>query len=301
MAKKIRAVLTLQLPAGKATPAPPVGTALGPHGINIVEFCKTYNERTAAQAGQVIPAQITIFEDRSFTFILKTPPAADLLRKAAGVEKGSETTGRERVGTVTRAQVREIAESQDGRPERGRPGGSLARRRGHRPIDGHRGRRLRPAGAEGQETSRVRWEAPGRQKGEPMPIEARIPGRSSSSTAGPYEPMEAATVLKETSKVNFDPSVEAHIRLGVDPRHADQMVRGTVVLPHGVGKPVRVVVFAQADKAQEALRAGADEVGGEDLVKRIEAGWLEFDIALATPDMMGVRSGSSAASSAGAA
>ncbi|MBA2570521.1 MAG: 50S ribosomal protein L1 [Chloroflexi bacterium] len=103
-----------------------------------------------------------------------------------------------------------------------------------------------------------------------------------------YEPLEAVTLLKETSRVNFDPSVEAHIRLGVDPRHADQLVRGTVVLPHGVGKAVRVVVFAQGDKAQEALRAGADEVGGEDIVKRIEAGWLEFDIALATPDMMGM-------------
>jgi large subunit ribosomal protein L11 len=110
MAKKIRTVLTLQLPAAKATPAPPVGTLLGPHGINIVEFCKTYNERTAAQSGQIIPAQITIFEDRSFSFILKTPPAADLLRKAAGVEKGSSTTGRETAGSVTRNQIREIAE-----------------------------------------------------------------------------------------------------------------------------------------------------------------------------------------------
>ena len=110
MAKKIRTVLTLQLPAGKATPAPPVGTALGPHGINIVEFCKTYNERTAAQSGQIIPAQITIFEDRSFSFILKTPPAADLLRKAAGIDKGSSTTGRDKAGSVTRSQVREIAE-----------------------------------------------------------------------------------------------------------------------------------------------------------------------------------------------
>jgi large subunit ribosomal protein L11 len=109
VAKKIRIVLTLQLPAGKATPAPPVGTALGPHGINIVEFTKAYNEKTADKAGQIIPAQITVFEDRSFTFILKTPPAADLLRKAAGVEKGSSTTGREKAGRVTRDQVREIA------------------------------------------------------------------------------------------------------------------------------------------------------------------------------------------------
>lgn len=111
MAKKIRTVVTLQLPAGKATPAPPVGTALGPHGINIVEFTKSYNEKTAAQAGQVIPAQITIFEDRSFTFILKTPPAADMLRKAAGVERGAKATGTEVAGTVTAAQVREIAQA----------------------------------------------------------------------------------------------------------------------------------------------------------------------------------------------
>jgi large subunit ribosomal protein L1 len=103
-----------------------------------------------------------------------------------------------------------------------------------------------------------------------------------------YPPTDAVDLLKQTSYVGFDATAEAHIRLGVDPRHADQMVRGTVVLPHGTGKRVRVVVFAQAEKAQEALRAGADEVGGEDLVKRIEAGWLDFDVALATPDMMGM-------------
>ena len=91
MAKKIRIVLTLQLPAGKATPAPPVGTALGPHGINIVEFTKAYNEKTADKSGQIIPAQITIFEDRSFTFVHKTPPAPALLRQAAGVDNGSQT------------------------------------------------------------------------------------------------------------------------------------------------------------------------------------------------------------------
>ena len=103
-----------------------------------------------------------------------------------------------------------------------------------------------------------------------------------------YTPAEAVDLLRKSSVVKFDATTEAHLRLGVDPRHADQMVRGTVVLPHGTGKVVRVLVFAQAEKAQEALRAGADEVGGEDLVKRIEAGWLEFDVALATPDMMGM-------------
>ena len=103
-----------------------------------------------------------------------------------------------------------------------------------------------------------------------------------------YPPAEAVQLLKDTSYVGFDATAEAHLRLGVDPRHADQMVRGTVVLPHGTGRRVHVIVFAQAEKAQEALRAGADEVGGEDLVKRIEGGWLDFDVALAAPDMMGM-------------
>jgi len=112
--KKVKTVIRLQIQAGKATPAPPVGTALGPHGINIMEFCKAYNERTQAQAGSVIPAEITVFEDRSFTFVTKTPPAGDLLKKAAGIDKGSATPNRAKVGTVTRDQVREIAQTKMG-------------------------------------------------------------------------------------------------------------------------------------------------------------------------------------------
>jgi large subunit ribosomal protein L11 len=108
--KKVKAVIKLQIPAGKATPAPPVGTALGPHGLNIMEFCKAYNERTANQAGSIIPAEITVFEDRTFSFVTKTPPAGDLLKKAAGVEKGSAVPNRDKVGSVTSQQVREIAE-----------------------------------------------------------------------------------------------------------------------------------------------------------------------------------------------
>jgi large subunit ribosomal protein L1 len=103
-----------------------------------------------------------------------------------------------------------------------------------------------------------------------------------------YAPLAAMELARQTTTVAFDATIEAHLRLGVDPRHADQMVRGTVVLPHGTGKTVRVAVFAQGEKAQEALRAGADEVGGDDLVKKIEAGWLEFDVAIATPDSMGM-------------
>jgi large subunit ribosomal protein L11 len=110
MAKKVKAIVKLQIPAGKATPAPPVGPALGQHGVNIMAFVKEYNERTASQAGLVIPVEITIYEDRSFTFVTKTPPAADLLKRAAGIEKGGATPGKAVAGRVSRRQIREIAE-----------------------------------------------------------------------------------------------------------------------------------------------------------------------------------------------
>ena len=109
MAKKVRAVVKLQINAGKATPAPPVGPALGQHGINIMAFVKEYNEKTASMVGSIVPVEITVFEDRSFTFITKTPPAADLLRKAAGVERGSGTPNKTSVGTITPEKLREIA------------------------------------------------------------------------------------------------------------------------------------------------------------------------------------------------
>jgi len=110
MAKKVIAVVKLQIPAGKATPAPPVGPALGQHGVNIMEFCKTYNERTAAQVGTIVPVEITVYADRTFTFVTKTPPAAVLLRQAAGLEKGSGEPNKTKVGKVTRDQVRQIAQ-----------------------------------------------------------------------------------------------------------------------------------------------------------------------------------------------
>lgn len=110
MAKKVRAIITLQIQAGKANPAPPVGPALGQHGLNIMAFCKEYNERTASQAGTIVPAEITVFEDRSFTFVLKTPPASELLKRAAGVDKGSGTQKKVKVGQIPQTEVRRIAE-----------------------------------------------------------------------------------------------------------------------------------------------------------------------------------------------
>lgn len=111
MAKKVRAVIKLQLEAGKATPAPPVGPALGQHGVNIMGFVKEYNERTSSQAGTIVPVHLTVFEDRSFTFVTRTPPASDLLRRAAGVEKGAGESRRESAGVISRDALREIAET----------------------------------------------------------------------------------------------------------------------------------------------------------------------------------------------
>jgi large subunit ribosomal protein L11 len=110
MAKKVLAVVRLQIPAGKATPAPPVGPALGQHGVNIMEFCKAYNERTAAMAGTIVPVEITIYADRTFSFVTKTPPASVLLRQAAGIEKGSGEPNKTKVGKITRTQLRDIAQ-----------------------------------------------------------------------------------------------------------------------------------------------------------------------------------------------
>jgi large subunit ribosomal protein L11 len=110
MAKKVKAIVKLQIPAGKANPAPPVGPALGQHGLNIMAFCKEYNARTSNQMGSIIPVEITVYQDQTFTFVTKTPPASDLLRKAAGVDKGSGEPNRNKVGSVSRDQIREIAE-----------------------------------------------------------------------------------------------------------------------------------------------------------------------------------------------
>src|ERR1022692_1217631 len=170
--KKIAALVKVQLNAGAATPAPPVGTALGPHGVNIMEFVKQYNAATESQRGNIIPVEITIYEDRSFSFITKTPA-------------------------------------------------------------------------------------------------------------------EAGDLAKKTSTTKFDSTVEVAIRLGVDPRKADQMVRGTVILPHGTGKTARVLVFASGDRAEEARAAGADFVGADDLLERVQGGFLDFDAVVATPDLMG--------------
>jgi large subunit ribosomal protein L11 len=110
MAKKVKTIIKLQIPAGKATPAPPVGPALGQHGVNIMAFCKEYNDRTSKESGFIIPVEITVFEDRTFTFVTKTPPASDLLKRALSIEKGSGTAGRDKAGKISKEKIREIAQ-----------------------------------------------------------------------------------------------------------------------------------------------------------------------------------------------
>ena len=262
MAKKVTGFVKLQIPAGKANPAPPVGTALGPQGINIMAFCKEFNSRTQGQ-DTILPVEITIFSDKSFTFITKTPPAAVLLKKEAGIEKGSGQPNRNKVGKVTQGPGAQDRRDQDARSQlrHDRVGDDDGRRRGA--LDGPGGHRLM------------------REHGKKYNAAAK--NRDIAST---YQPRQALEIVKKSAFAKFDETVEVAVRLGVDPRHADQVVRGTVVLPAGTGKSVRVLVIAVGDKAQEAEAAGADFVGAE-YIQKIKDGWLDFDVLIATPDQMG--------------
>src|SRR2546429_177397 len=190
MSKKVQAVVKLQIAAGKATPAPPVGTALGPQGVNIMDFCKNFNAKTAKDEGLIIPVVVTVYADRSYSFITKTPPAAVLLKRAANIAKGSAEPNKNKVGTVTAKQVEDIAKLQ-------------------------------------------------------------MPDLNAES-------LDAAA----------------------------KTVRGTVVLPHGLGKSKKVLAIAAGDKQKEAQDAGADIVGGEEMVEKIQGGFMDFEAVVATPDMM---------------
>ena len=295
--KKIAALVKVQLQAGAATPAPPVGTALGPHGVNIMEFCKAYNAQTESMRGNVIPVEITIYEDRSFTFVTKTPPAAELIKKAAGLKKGSGVPHKEKVGKLTKDQIREIADDQAPRPQRERPRRRDEDRRGHRPLHGRHHRLINPMGARPRDPKQQQpWQGragpskttPGKRRDQTCSAARPTARRQKAFDKDElYAPLAAIKIAKSASKKKFDETVDVSMRLGVDPRKADQMVRGTVNLPHGTGKTSRVLVFANAEKAEAAREAGADVVGGDELIEKVAGGWLDFDAVVATPDMMG--------------
>ena len=240
MAKKVLTLIKLQIPGGQANPAPPVGPALGQHGVNIMEFCKAFNAQTQQENGRITPVEITVYEDRSFTFITKTPPAAVLIKEALRLEKGSAEPNRDKVGRLTRDQVRQIAETKmpDLNARRRRPGDEGRRR--HRALDGSgdgpvsHGKNYRNA-------------------------------RAAFDREELYSPAKAIRLLKGFETAKFDESVEAHFNLGLNVRHAEQQLRGTLMLPHGTGREAKVAVFAEGDKAKEAQEAGADIVGTADL------------------------------------
>ncbi len=212
--KKVANVIKLQIPAGAANPAPPVGPALGAAGVNIMQFCQAFNAETQDKKGDIIPVEISVYEDKSFSFITKTPPAAHLIKKELNLKSGSAKPQADKVGQLSQQQLPKIAEI------------TL------------------------------------------------------------YTPLQAAKLIKELDTAKFDETVEAHFRLGIDTRKADQNIRGSISLPHGTGKTVRVAVFAEGEKAREAEAAGADIIGSDELVAQIQKGEINFDAAIATPNMM---------------
>ena len=265
MAKKVTGFLKLQVPAGAANPSPPIGPALGQRGLNIMEFCKAFNAQTQKiEKNTPIPVIITTYQDRSFTFEMKTPPVSYFLKKAAKLGSGSKTPGREMVGEVTKKQLREIAEQKmkdlncdtiEVRDEDDRR---------FRPLDGPHGGGVTVM-ALGKRTTAA---------------------RTGIDRDKSYTIAEAVKLVKERAKAKFDETIEIAMNLGVDPTHADQMVRGVVTLPNGSGRTLRVGVFARGAKAEEAKAAGADVVGAEELVEKVNKGEIDFDRCIATPDMM---------------
>ena len=263
MAKKITGYVKLQVPAGAANPSPPIGPALGQRGLNIMEFCKAFNAQTQKlEKGAPIPVTITVYADRSFTFELRTPPVSHFLKKAAKLESGSKTPGRDVAGSVTKAQVREIAEQ-----------------------------KMKDLNCDTIESAMRMVEGSARSMGLEVSSHERSANarsrRAKASTArSSIRFSEAVKMVKERAKAKFDETIEIAMNLGVDPRHADQMVRGVVNLPNGSGRTVRVAVFARGAKADEAKAAGADVVGAEDLVEKVQGGAIDFDRVVATPDLM---------------
>ena len=233
MAKKVITLIKLQIPGGQANPAPPVGPALGQHGVNIMEFCKAFNAQTAQENGRIIPVEITVYEDRSFDFITKTPPAAVLIKEALRLDKGSAEPNRTKVGRLTQGSAALDRRDEARRSERARrrPGDEGHRR--HGALDGSGGGAMSAAREAVCDGAR------------PRSIARRL-----------YSPAEAVRLLKAAQAAKFDETVEVHFNLGLNVRHADEQLRGTLMLPNGTGKEARVAVFAEGEKAKEAEEAG---------------------------------------------
>ena len=233
MAKKILTLIKLQIPGGQANPAPPVGPALGQHGVNIMEFTKAFNAQTAHENGRIIPVEITVFEDRSFTFITKTPPAAVLIKEALGLESGSAEPNIRQVGQAHAGAAPLDRRDEDARPERAR------RRAGD---EGHR--RHRP--------HRWAW----RWRRERSTASRYKAARATIDRERLYSPVEAIKLLKDIEAAKFDETVEVHFRLGLNVRHADEQLRGTLMLPHGTGRTCASPCSPRATRRARRRRQG---------------------------------------------
>ena len=263
MAKKITGYVKLQIPAGEATPAPPVGPALGQQGVNIMDFCKSFNAKTVPQKGLIIPVVITVYADRSYSFITKTPPAAILLLKAAGVAEGlgHAQQGEGRQGDE--AAGRGDRQDQDAGPERRGPPGRHPGDRGHRALHGNRSRLTSTHnGSRGTVGDPANPGSLARRRRTMPKSGKKFLAAKAKVEARPYVLADAVKLVRDMRYAKFDESVDLAMLLGVDPKHADQMVRGTVVLPHGTGKSKRVAVIAGTATSRRKRRRRARTTSG---------------------------------------
>ena len=240
MAKEVAGLIKLQIKGGAANPSPPVGPALGSKGINIMEFCKQFNARTQDKAGKVLPVIITYYTDKSFDFVIKTPPVAIQLLEAAKIKSGSAEPNRKKVAELTWDQIRTIAQD-----------------------------KLVDLNCFTVEAAMTMVAGTARSMG--IAVKGDFPGNK----------------VKEITFTKFDASLDIDVRLGVDPRKANQMVRGVVSLPHGTGKLVRVLVLCTPDAEAAAKEAGADYVGLDEYIEKIKGGWTDVDVIITMPSIMG--------------
>ena len=297
-------MVKLQIAAGKATPAPPVGTALGPQGVNIMDFCKNFNAKTAKDEGLIIPVVVTVYADRSYTFITKTPPAPVLLKRAANIAKGSAEPNKNKVGTVTAKQVEEIAKLKmpDLNCRLARSGGQDGRRHGavdgpgrHRittnaqNLQGFEVTNLRVSNPESPEFRRVGGLAAARLHHRRSHGKARqeIHGRRGAGRRRSElhdRRGDSARAEGQVREVRRDRRADAAARRRSEARRPDGARHG-----RPAARPRQeqaVLAIAGGEKQKEAQEAGADVVGGEEMVEKIQGGWMDFDAVVATPDMM---------------
>ena len=271
MAKEIAAFIKLQIKGGAANPSPPVGPALGSKGVNIMDFCKQFNARTQDKAGKVLPVIITVYSDKSFTFVVKQPPVAVQIKEAAKIAKGSAEPNRSKAGSLTWDQVKAIA--QDKMPDMN----AFTLKSAMKMVAGT----ARSMGVTVTGTFPEDVNAMSKLTKNQKIAEAKV------DFGKQYRLLEACKLVKESNYAKFDASVDLAVRLGVDPRKANQMVRGVVTLPHGTGKVTRVLVLCTPDKENEAREAGADYVGLDEFVEKIKGGWTDVDVIICTPSVMG--------------